>query len=90
MNRSLVNTLSAINAILAVAIILIFALGGGVLLGNSGGLIGLALGFVVAAILCGGLAALCLIEKHLRVLADDLRQQRKKATNPVRTEPSIR
>ncbi|MBZ9732233.1 hypothetical protein LB534_00085 [Mesorhizobium sp. CA18] len=89
MNRSLVNTLSAINAILAVAIILIFALGGGVLLGNSGGLIGLALGFIVASVLCGGLAALCLIEKHLRVLADDLKR-RQKAAPATRTEPPVR
>lgn len=90
MNRSFVNALSAINVILAVAIMVIFAVGGTVLLGNSGGMIGLALGFMVAAILCGGLAALCLIEKHLRVLADDLRQQRKKAATAARTEPTIR
>lgn len=89
MNRSLVNTLSAINAILAVAIILLFALGGGLLLGNSGGLIGLALGFIVAAILCGGLAALCLIEKHLRFIADDTRK-RQKGPSPARVEPSVR
>ncbi|UVK51288.1 hypothetical protein DBIPINDM_004531 [Mesorhizobium sp. AR02] len=91
MNRALVSTLSAINAILAVAIILIFGILGNAFLGQGGGVeLGLIIGFVVAAILCGGLAALCLIEKHLRVLADDLRQQRKKITSPVRTEPSIR
>ncbi|ESZ70672.1 hypothetical protein X727_12490 [Mesorhizobium sp. L103C119B0] len=89
MNRSLVNTLSAINVILAVAIITIFAFGGNVLLGNSGGMIGLALGFVVASILCGGLAALCLIEKHLRVLADDVRKRQKGAAS-ARVEPSVR
>ncbi|MFB9978189.1 hypothetical protein ACFSQQ_16595 [Mesorhizobium kowhaii] len=80
MNRALVGTLSAINAILAVAIILIFSILGNAFLGQGGGVVfGLIIGFVVAAIFCGGLAALCLIEKHLRVLADDLRKQRKKA-----------
>jgi hypothetical protein len=89
MNRSLVNTLSAINVILVFAIMAIFAFGGTVLLGNSGGLIGLLLGFIVASILCGGLAALCLIEKHLRVIADDVRK-RQKGPVPARMEPSVR
>ncbi|TPK49597.1 hypothetical protein FJ492_00420 [Mesorhizobium sp. B2-5-4] len=90
MSRILVNMLSTINIFIAIVIIAVFAVIGNASLLKAGALLGAVVGFAVAAILCGGLAALCLIEKHLRVLADDLRQQRKKGSAPTRAEPSIR
>ncbi|WP_404924979.1 hypothetical protein [Mesorhizobium sp. ORM16] len=89
MSRWLVSTLSMINGFMALAIFSLGGLLGGILLGQPGLILGFIGGFLAAAILCGGLAALCLIEKHLRVLADDLRK-RQKAIAPTRTEPSIR
>ena len=84
MNRWLVSTLSALNLLVAVLITVAGgAIGMAALRGNGFGLIlGLGVGFLVSAIVCGVLAALCLIEKHLRVLADDALARRKLAERP--------
>lgn len=79
MSRWLVSTLSAINAIVAVAVFSLSGLIGGITFGQPGLILGFVCGFMIAAIFCGGLAALCLIEKHLRVLADDLRHRQRPA-----------
>ncbi|RWX69620.1 hypothetical protein EN780_05720 [Mesorhizobium sp. M4B.F.Ca.ET.089.01.1.1] len=90
MSRILVNMLSTINIFIAIVIIAVFAVIGNASFLKAGALLGAVVGFAVAAIFCGGLAALCLIERHLRVLADDLRQQRKKNASTPRIEPSVR
>lgn len=80
MNRWLVSMLATINALLAAIIVVLGAILGFTTLGPVGLVVGLIGGFVVAAIVCGMLAALCLIERHLRVMADDLRAERKRAS----------
>lgn len=72
MNRFLADTLSLLNGIIAVVIVL-----AGAFLGyrvQFGGfftiLLGTALGMVVAALTCGVISYLALIENHLAKIAD--------------------
>ncbi|MDG4882433.1 hypothetical protein [Mesorhizobium sp. WSM4884] len=89
MSRALVNMLSTINIFIALIIIAVGAFLGNVYLPNAGAIFGAIIGFAVASVVCGVLAALCLIEKHLRVLADDLKK-RQKGLGPARVDPSVR
>ncbi|RUV53768.1 hypothetical protein EOB77_00495 [Mesorhizobium sp. M7A.F.Ca.MR.228.00.0.0] len=68
-----------INGVVAIILILAgLSLGTTFLPTNPNAIVlGLAMGVCVAAIFCGGLAALLLIEKHLRVMADDLREHQR-------------
>ncbi|WP_031258626.1 hypothetical protein [Mesorhizobium sp. LNHC232B00] len=92
--------LSTINLFIALIIVAVFAFLGNVYLPKAGAIFGAIIGFAVASIICGVLAALCLIEKHLRVVADDVKKRQKASTHgsPVqrtaqahqaRTEPVI-
>jgi len=97
MNRALAYTLSLINGALAVVFILAGAILGAGMIGGLGGLIiGAAGGFLIAASVCGALALLTLIERHLAVLAaasgSNLRaaaDQQKTQPTPTRVEPSL-
>lgn len=73
MNRALAETLSFLNGLIAVVIVLIglaagYRISGGSMLGAlSGGFVG----FLFAALACGAIAYLALIEHHLSVIAGD-------------------
>ncbi|WP_149902688.1 hypothetical protein [Mesorhizobium sp. SARCC-RB16n] len=82
MSRLLVSALGIINSIVALILVLSGAGLGKILLAAygpnaRGDIIGGILGGVVAAIFCGGLAALLLIESHLRLIANDVRQHQR-------------
>jgi phage-related minor tail protein len=75
MNRFLFDTLTFINGFLAVIIIAGFTLQGWVnpyMQGAKvlGVIIGLLAGIAVAAVVCGTIAFLALIERHMRTIAD--------------------
>lgn len=71
MNRALAETLSFLNGLIAVVIVLIglaagYRISGGSMLGTlSGGFVG----FLFAALACGAIAYLALIERHLAKMA---------------------
>ena len=76
MNRTLIGALDTVNNLLALLIIIVCTVAGFVspMAGGGGGnvvmgLIGLIGGTVLAAIVCGLLAILIEVEKHLRKLA---------------------
>ncbi|MEF2554059.1 hypothetical protein VQ042_22420 [Aurantimonas sp. A2-1-M11] len=71
MNRALASTLSAINGLVALVIVLVGAVAGYGLAGQSaaGALVGAIGGFVIAAVSCGVIAYLTLIERHLAQIA---------------------
>lgn len=82
MHRMLTDLLAAINAVLAVMIVLLSTVfgyhwarsaGENLTFGAGMGLIG---GLVTAALLCGLLAIASLIERHLRLIADDVEEMR--------------
>jgi len=82
MHRMLADLLAAINALLAVLIVLFCtaagyqwarAAGENLTFGAGMGLIG---GLVAAALVCGLLAIASLIERHLRLIADDVEEMR--------------
>ncbi|RUV36273.1 hypothetical protein [Mesorhizobium sp. M7A.F.Ca.MR.148.00.0.0] len=79
MSRLLVNILGLINGVIAIILILAgLSLGTTILPNNPNAIVlGLAMGVCAAAIFCGGLAALLLIESHLRLMADDLREHQR-------------
>lgn len=74
MNRTLIKALDSLNNLLALAIVIICTVGG-FGYGNVSGsgvvtaILGLVAGILVASIVCGLLAILIEIEKHLRKLA---------------------
>lgn len=79
MNRFLARTLSTLNAVFALLIIVVTtasgATGGGYYyysgaLSLPGAMLGCLVGVLVAALICGTIAFLTLIERHLSVLAD--------------------
>jgi hypothetical protein len=74
MNRTLIRALDGLNNLLALLIVVVFTVAGfGYGNANGSGLLTAILGFVggilVASIVCGLLAILVEIEKHLRKLA---------------------
>jgi hypothetical protein len=83
MNNFLAKTLSSINALIAI-VILAFTLSGATAasaLGGSsmflvGAIFGGIAGIVVAALVCGTIAFLALIERHLSEIAAATRQPR--------------
>lgn len=79
MSRLLVNILGLINGVIAIILILAgLSVGTTILPNNPNAIVlGLAMGVCAAAIFCGGLAALLLIESHLRLMADDLREHQR-------------
>jgi hypothetical protein len=84
MNNFLAKTLSSINALIAVAIVAVSTLSGGtaaVAQGGSanfvvGAIFGAIAGVVVASLICGTIAFLTLIERHLSVIAAATKQPR--------------
>jgi len=88
MNRFLVDLLADLNVVLAIAILLFGAAAGYYWAKGTGdnltfgmGIgIGLVAGLIVAAIVCGLLACLILIERHLRLIADDVEEMRRPET----------
>jgi len=77
MSRLLVSILGLINGVVAVILVLAGAGMGRIFLPNNPNatVVGIVVGLATAAIFCGGLAALLLIESHLRLIADDLRER---------------
>ncbi|MER9144274.1 hypothetical protein NKH92_16450 [Mesorhizobium sp. M0871] len=77
MSRLLVSILGLINGVIALGLILAGIALGQVYMPNQANAVifGAVAGLAVAAIFCGGLAALLLIESHLRVLADEMRER---------------
>ncbi len=74
MNRLLVDLLATFNILLAAAIVAGSTLGTAAFLDTLWGLpLGFIVGVGVAAIWCGLLSLLVLIEQHLRELADGIR-----------------
>lgn len=73
MNRMLAETLTLLNGVIAVVIFIIglaggYRLSGGTMMGTlSGGFVG----FTFAALTCGAIAYLALIERHLAKIAAD-------------------
>ena len=70
MNRVLADTLGFLNALLAIAIVLICALAGyrSPGLGGAGLLLGAVGGLLLASVVCGLIAYVALIERHLAAL----------------------
>lgn len=89
MNRFLADTLSVLNGLFAVLIV-----AGASTIGyqssNVGGLIlGFFAGIIVAALACGVLAFLALIEGHLNVLAGGKAPKVSARALQERTEPTL-
>ena len=82
MNQILADAVRGVNAFVACIIMLAGALVG-VAAGHSAdgmlllGVLGLALGFVVAVLVCGTVAVLCQIEHHLHDLVEVHRREGK-------------
>lgn len=77
MSRLLVSILGLINGVIALVMVLAGIALGQVYMPNQANAVifGAVAGLAVAAIFCGGLAALLLIESHLRIMADDVRER---------------
>lgn len=81
MNRFLARLLADLNVLLAIVII-VGATGKGFYMSKFAGDnltfgagIGFICGLIIAALVCGILALAVLIERHLRVIADDIRSK---------------
>lgn len=94
MNRLLADTLSFLNGLIAVVIIVA---GGGIgyfsvtFAGQRplGLLIGALIGLVVAAFVCGAIAYLALIEAHLRKIAAGSAYHAENPDQSLRREPTL-
>ncbi|WP_336741298.1 hypothetical protein [Aureimonas altamirensis] len=99
MNRLLANTLSAMNGFIAIVIVVAFGVSGwNTIGGNTIGMIfGVLIGIGVAGLVCGVVAYLTLIERHLRVIASgckvpagkDVRSREQPASRSSRVDPSL-
>lgn len=71
MNRMLASSLSALNGLTAMLIIAALSFGGSRLMADpiAGALLGAAIGIIIAALTCGAIALLVLIERHLANMA---------------------
>lgn len=82
MNRMLADLLTAINGLLAIIIVLCGGVVGFQWAKNTndnltfGFGMGIVAGLIVAALICGLLAIVSLIERHLRLIADDVEEMR--------------
>lgn len=84
MNNFLAKTLSSINALIAIVILAFSTLSGATAAAAQGGsgmfivgaILGVIGGIVVAALICGTIAFLALIERHLSEIAAATRQPR--------------
>ncbi|TCU10490.1 hypothetical protein [Rhizobium sullae] len=82
MNNFLAKTLASINALIAVVILAFCTLSGATTASAQGGsgmlvigaIVGAIAGIAVAALVCGTIAFLTLIERHLSVIAAATRQ----------------
>lgn len=87
MNRLLADLLSAINLFIALAMVVVGGVIGFQMARNAGDNItfgmgvGAIVGLLAAAVLCGILAVLILIERHLRLIADDVDEMRRKSSS---------
>ncbi|KQV28098.1 hypothetical protein ASC97_07045 [Rhizobium sp. Root1203] len=83
MNRFLASTLSTLNALYALAIMLFCVVYGGTAgqptgsLSVSGAVLGVLVGLVASSMFCGFVAFLSLIEGHLRFLTEAAEYQNK-------------
>ena len=92
MNRVLAETLALLNGLIAVAIFVSglvagYRMSGGALIGTlSGGF----LGFVIAALACGTIAYLALIERHLaKLVGSSIRDDVAEETAARRRDPIL-
>jgi membrane associated rhomboid family serine protease len=83
MNNFLAKTLSSINALIAIVILAFSTLSGATAAAQGGSgmfivgaILGAIGGIVVAALICGTIAFLALIERHLSEIAAATRQPR--------------
>lgn len=82
MNNFLAKTLSSINALVAIIILVVTTLTGATAASAQGGsglfvigaIFGAVAGLVIAALVCGTIALLVMIERHLSVIADATRK----------------
>lgn len=75
MNRFIFDTLAFLNGLLAIIAIGVFTFAGynNLYMASArplGALLGLGVGIAVAAVLCGAIAFMALIEQHLRTIAE--------------------
>ncbi|TKT79968.1 hypothetical protein [Aquamicrobium sp. LC103] len=89
MNRILAETLTALNGVIAIAIVIGAAFMGYRLFSGSpfGVFFGAAIGLLIAALSCGVIAYLVLIERHLAKLAGVSRDEDIPAS--TRREPRL-
>jgi hypothetical protein len=86
MNRLLANTLSAMNGFIAIVIVVAFGVSGWNTIGGN-----------TIGMICGVVAYLTLIERHLRVIAggykmpagNDVRSREQPASRLERVDPSL-
>lgn len=91
MNRVLAETLTALNGVIAIVIVLAgaffgYRVSGGAL---STVLIGAVLGLLIAALTCGLIAYLALIERHLAKIAGKSTPAFDGETSPRRRDPTL-
>jgi preprotein translocase subunit SecF len=89
MNRLLADSLTTLNSLLALVITIAGAAYGMYSAGIIGLLFGVAGGLIVAALACGFIAYVSLIEHHLRQISKAVRgQSEKQDATPERIEPT--
>lgn len=91
MNRVLAETLTLLNGVIAIVIIIAgllvgYRLSGGTMMGI---IMGGFVGFLFAALACGTLAYLALIERHLAKIAGSGSAQNASGQAAVRRDPAL-
>ncbi|MBW6422658.1 hypothetical protein KX729_14460 [Rhizobium sp. XQZ8] len=80
MNNFLAKTLASINAVVAIIIIALATFSGTEMVSAQGGsslagaILGGVVGLIVAALVCGTIALLVMIERHLGVIAASVKK----------------